>query len=252
MKIWILSDLHIDVCDYETLDADADIVVLAGDIAEGLHGLDWARKQFRFVPVLYVPGNHEYFGSNIPELDGAFAARSKGLIHALQRQSIVIDGVRFVGCTLWTDFQLFGLEQQDNSMLLASKYMADFRHILNKQSHSTTLFNPVDSIRIHEQDCEWLEHELAKPFDGSTVVITHHAPHIGSLHPRYAEDVMSAGFISDLTPLMGKAKLWIHGHTHNSFDYEVNGTRVVCNPRGYATKLKTENPDFDDTFVVEL
>ncbi|QLG88046.1 metallophosphoesterase [Chitinibacter bivalviorum] len=252
MKLWIMSDLHVDVYGYQVVPTEADLVILAGDIGEGFRGLNWANEQLGDLPVVYVPGNHEYYGFKLDQLNAEFEQFSQPTLQVLQRQSIVIGDIRFLGCTLWTDFTLFGAEQQNMSMILAKQYMADFSHIFYPHAGEASLFNPVDSTLIHQQDRAWLESELAKPFAGKTAVITHHGPHSGSLHPRYAEDLVSAGFLSDLTPLMGLAELWIHGHTHHSFDYHVNGTRVVCNPRGYASKNKVENLQFDPSLVIEL
>lgn len=252
MKLWIMSDLHVDVCGYSPSAVDADLVILAGDIGEGFCGLNWTRDHLSDRPVLYVPGNHEYYNFDLDDLNGEFAEFADLPLQVLQCDSVVIDNVRFLGCTLWTDFRLFGTEQQSTSMLLALQYMADFRHIRLRDAGKAALLNPMDTTLIHRRQRKWLATELNKPFAGKTVVITHHGPHNGSLHPRYADDLMSAGFISDLTPLMGKADLWIHGHTHNSFDYTVNSTRVVCNPRGYATQTSIENLQFDDALVIEI
>lgn len=251
MKLWIMSDLHIDVADYQVTPTEADIVILAGDIAEGLRGIEWAHENLPKLPVLYVPGNHEYYGFKLSELNADLKKSSSHYVQALQRDSLIIEGVRFLGCTLWTDFGLFGDEKQDVSMFLAKRYMADFRKILLEDKASASVFSPEDSVRLHQADRRWLEQELAKPFEGKTIVITHHAPHLGSLHPRFADDLLSAGFLSDLTHLMGKADLWIHGHIHDSFDYQVNGTRVVCNPRGYVSRGRVENEQFSDCLVID-
>lgn len=252
MKLWIMSDLHVDVCGYRPATVDADVVILAGDIGEGFRGLNWARDHLGDRNTLYVPGNHEYYGFDLDDLNAEFAEFSDVPLQVLQCDSLVIDNVRFLGCTLWTDFRLFGEVQQSTSMLMARQYMADFSHIRLRDAGKAALLNPMDTTLIHKRQRKWLTAELNKPFAGKTVVITHHGPHGGSLHPRYADDLMSAGFISDLTQLMGKADLWIHGHTHNSFDYTVNGTRVVCNPRGYATQTSIENLQFDDALIIEI
>lgn len=96
------------------------------------------------------------------------------------------------------------------------------------------MFSAADALQLHLEARNWLETKLDQPFDGPTVVVTHHGPHPGSIHPRYAGMLLNAGFVSDLTPLFGKARLWIHGHVHDSFDYVACGTRIVANPRGYA------------------
>ena len=116
--------------------------------------------------------------------------------------------------------------------------MADFELI----RYNGKPFTPADSIRIHEQSRGWLEQMLAQPFDGRTVVVTHHAPSSRSVPPRYARNLLTPAFASDLESLMdeGRVALWVHGHTHDPFDYQVHGTRIVCNPRGYAPDQLSE------------
>ena len=122
-------------------------------------------------------------------------------------------------------------------------------------------FTPAEALRVHQQSRTWLESKLNQSFDGRTIVVTHHAPHPNSINPRYAGVSLNAAFVSDLTPLLGKSDLWIHGHAHDSFDYEVAGTRVIANPRGYAlnrlsaetpAELEWENEAFDTRLVVEV
>ena len=100
----------------------------------------------------------------------------------------------------------------------------------------------------------WLEARLATAHEGPTVVITHHAPSPKSIHPRFAGSLLNACFVSDAERLMGadRVPLWIHGHTHDSFDYRVDGTRVVCNPRGYAKSGTNENALFDANLTLDV
>jgi Icc-related predicted phosphoesterase len=116
-------------------------------------------------------------------------------------------------------------------------------------------FATSDSLALHEHARAWLESELAKPFDGKTIVVTHHAPLKQSLAEKYAEDWVSAGFVNDLPSLVrAPVALWIHGHTHTAFDYMAEGTRVVCNPRGYIDRRtrQLENPQFTWDRIVEI
>jgi hypothetical protein len=127
----------------------------------------------------------------------------------------------------------------------------DFRVIRRDDDE---VFSADDSARLFDRNAAWLAAELARPFDGPTVVITHHAPSPRSVHPRFAGSPLNAAFVSDLEHLIDPAhvKLWIHGHTHDSFDYTVNGVRVVCNPRGYAKAGVNENRHFDPGLVIDL
>ena len=120
--------------------------------------------------------------------------------------------------------------------------------------NTPSLFTPADSAAQFDIHVRWLERALAKPYAGSTVVITHHAPSRRSIHPRFADSLLNACFVSDAERLLdgSRARLWIHGHTHDSFDYALNGTRVVCNPRGYVKNGVNENPRFDPNLVIEV
>jgi len=253
MKLNILSDLHLGVSGLERPRNDADVVVLAGDIARPREAASWALGFDK--PVLYVLGNHEFYGSSI---DGA-AAELKRLcagshVHVLDNDEVVIDGVRFLGSTLWTDFMLFGHgDERTAAVAEALRLMRDFSRIRIGDAASA-LFTPADSAALFERHAEWLDRRLDAPHAGATVVITHHAPSRRSIHPRFAGSLLNACFVSDAERLVGadRAHWWIHGHTHDSFDYVLHGTRVVCNPRGYAKAGVNENPRFDANLTIDV
>lgn len=253
MKLNILSDLHLGQGEFAPPANDADVVVLAGDIARPREAVAWACRLGK--PVLYVPGNHEFYGSSI---EGT-AARLRQLcddagIHLLDDSARLIGNVRFLGSTLWTDFMLFGAGQErEAAMAEGGRFMRDFSRIRLDEA-SPDLFTPSYAASLFQRHAAWLADELAKPHDGPTVVITHHAPSPSSIHPRFAGSPLNACFVSDAEHLLGgeRAQLWIHGHTHDSFDYVCKGTRVVCNPRGYAPDGVNENAVFDPNFMVEI
>ena len=249
MRVHLLSDLHLGLQDMPPPAVVADVTILAGDILRpAAAAMRWAASLGR--PVLYVPGNHEFYGGSIPAVrrELARSAHAHG-VQLLDEDVQVIDGVRFVGATLWTDFKLFGDAQSAMAMTLSAKFMRDFSAIRNADG---SVFTPADSCALFAEQYAWLAAVLDEPFNGPTVVITHHAPTPRSVHPRFAESPVSAAFASDCSALMGRAALWVHGHTHDSFDYVVNGTRVVCNPRGYCSKGVNENPAFDPCLCIEV
>ena len=249
MRLHILSDLHLGVQDMASPEVDADLTILAGDIRRPAPAaMAWAATLGR--PVLYVPGNHEFYGGSIPQVRRALdrSAREYG-VQLLDQATRVIGGVRFVGATLWTDFALFGMEGKDLAMTASAKFMRDFKVIRNGDG---SVFTPADSCALFAEQYAWLASVLDDPFDGPTVVITHHAPTPRSVHPRFADSPVSAAFASDCTALMGRAVLWVHGHTHDSFDYTVDGTRVVCNPRGYCPGAVVENPQFNPCLCLDV
>ena len=247
MKLHILNDLHIEFEDFTPPETDADIVILAGDIGVGLGGLQWAEAQFPDRPVIYVPGNHEFYHHDIALID-ELKAQAPAHIHVLNDDQVVIDGVRFLGSILWADFALFGEADKFFAMQAARQRMTDFEII---QNHGQC-FTPEDAIRLHNDSRDWLAAMLTESFDGKTVVVTHHAPSSQSVHPRYARDLLTPAFASNLENLMEgeRVALWAHGHMHESFDYEIYGTRVVCNPRGYAPEAL--NPEFRLDWVLKV
>lgn len=251
MKLNILSDLHVGFSALETPLNDADVVVLAGDVGPPRQAVQWALRLCK--PVVFVPGNHEFYGGSI---DGT-AAELKRLcagtqIHVLDNNELVIDGVRFLGSTLWTDFMLFGGgSERAAAIVQAQRLMRDFSRIRISEK-TGTLFTPDDAAKLFARNAEWLERRLDVPHAGPTVVVTHHAPARPSIHPRFADSLLNACFVSDAERLVGadRAQWWIHGHTHDSFDYVLNGTRVICNPRGYAKAGVNENARFDPDLTI--
>ncbi|EIM98417.1 metallophosphoesterase [Paraburkholderia hospita] len=277
MKIRVLSDLHLESDQPEIIPhADADLVVLAGDIHNHAEGLRWAAETFDgAVPVVYVPGNHEYYDGEFGALEAAMhdAAASVDNVYFLNNATLVdpLGQWRVLGTTLWTDFDLYGNDEESRaaSIAAAERVMLDYRGLIQVtwtagndssgqgalQDNTPRNLTPADTIALHRHARAWLEAELAKPFAGKTIVVTHHAPHRRSLAERYADDVVSAGFVNDLPSLVrAPVTLWVHGHTHTAFDYVENGARVVCNPRGYLDRRTRalENAAFAWNKVVEI
>ncbi|PZX30650.1 putative Metallophosphoesterase [Cupriavidus phytorum] len=257
MKLRILSDLHIEHNLPQSVPAcDADLVILAGDIANGRDGIDWAVGTFS-QPVVYVPGNHEYYESNFDTVDQqmAEAAAAHPQVRLLNGEVAEFDGARIIGTTWWTDYTLFGTDRRDEAMQACAKAMYDHRLIeIRGDDGHMRQFTPQDALARHLAASDWLQAQLALPYAGKTVVVTHHGPDLGSLDPRFSHDLVSGGFLSRRPDLVAQADLWIHGHTHTSFDYCVDNSRVVCNPRGYVSRRtgELENKSFDWCCVVEV
>lgn len=275
MKLLILSDLHTEFAPFEApTDVAYDAVVLAGDIhAPGSKAVQWAKRDSTFggKPVLFVPGNHEFYGAEIArELQAMRDAAQGSHVHVLDRGAVLIDGVRFLGTTLWTDFRLpiqtaAAGHQVDVARALhdANRRLNDFRRIAFEdplRENSSTpgdqrrLLRAEDIVTLHQVNRTWLERELAQAHPGPVVVVTHHAPASGSVAEQFAADWLSPAFVSDLQPsfFVGPS-LWVHGHTHASSDYRRGTCRIVCNPRGYPMRHGGfENRTFDRSFVVEV
>jgi predicted phosphodiesterase len=239
MRIAILSDLHREVAPFEPPHLDADVVILAGDIDNGTRGIEWAKETFD-QPVLYVPGNHEYYDGEFAEVQRALEQSSVGSqVQLLDCGERLIEATRFLGCCLWTDYSLAGETERAQVIERSRQYNPDHFAI----RYGKGLFAPEHAIALCSRHRAWLERKLDQPHPGPTVVITHFGPHPESIAPKFENDPANPGFIVPLQPLMGKAVLWIHGHTHTAFDYRVQGTRILCNPRGYPDETTGFIPD---------
>lgn len=253
MRLRVLSDLHLEHFDEgrELPEVAADVVILAGDIHREAEGLAWAAARFAEQPVLYVPGNHEFYGTCMPALRRTLAIEAERLgIHLLDNRSRTLDGVRFHGTTLWTDFSLYAGEPDHDPALTEEKacwLMPDFSII--EQPDGET-FTPAESRRLHIEALAWLEAQLNVPFDGPQVVISHHAPLAECIPPRYQGDALSPAFASHLPAMMGRADLWIHGHVHEPVNMNYTGTRIIANPGGYPGEF--EPPLFVPDLIIEV
>jgi predicted phosphodiesterase len=250
VRLHVLSDLHLEQQPFTPPDVEADVVVLAGDVHGGTRGIEWARQWADGRPILYVAGNHEFYGHAWPGLIGELRDAAAGSsLRVLENEEATVDGVRFLGCTLWSDFDFDGPEHREVSMRVSQRAVNDYSQIVFDGGERT--LSALDTRRAHLESRRWLEEKLAEPFDGATVVVTHHAPLIRTRPSAALWRALAGAFVSDLTDLMGgdRVLLWIFGHTHRWADVDVRGTRVVSNPRGYPHEPVAE---FDPEFVVEL
>ncbi|OYT92858.1 MAG: metallophosphoesterase [Burkholderiales bacterium PBB3] len=278
MKIQLLSDLHLEVHPHwlPTPTPGADVLVLAGDIGSYQPGsllkdADFGLARFSPrhgwpTPVLFVPGNHEY---DTQDFDAAHArlretAERLGMVW-LERETVVLDGVRFVGTTLWTDFDALapqsshttgsgpatanGLALQLKARDKASRAANYYLRKTGVTRHGETWLAP--GLREQALQCQaWLRAALAAPFDGPTVAVTHFAPSLKSADVRYGLTPGTAGFCNALDELLPLAQLWLHGHLHAPSDYVHQGCRVVANPLGYARK--NEQAAFKPQILIEI
>lgn len=248
MRIHILSDLHLEFQPFILPEVDADVVVLAGDIHIGEKGIFWAINNIPKKPVIYVLGNHEYYSNAYPKLIDKLKQEAKATnINVMENQSIELDGITFLGCTLWTDFQLFSNARF--AEYEASQQLNDFRKIRRSPSYSK--LKPSDVAVIQKKSVFWLKESLSKIDTKKLVVVTHHAPSFKSIPLEYKQDILSASYASNLDDLVldSKATLWIHGHIHSQLNYKIGSTQVICNPRGYPDE---QNHLFDPRLVLDI
>lgn len=270
MKIQLLSDLHLEVQpDMAFAPAPgADLLVLAGDIGSyqpgsRLSDADFGLRRFSPlhgwpVPVLYLPGNHEYDMLDFDLAHARLRATCLRLgIQWLEREVLHIDGVRFVGTTLWSDFDaLVSLEGPTPPMTAVLRartkaFKAADHYLRTTGTRQEGVPMLAEQVRAQSLLCQdWLRGALATPFDGPTVVVSHFAPSLRSADPRYGLQPGTAGFCNALDDLLEYADLWLHGHLHAPSDYVHQGCRVVANPLGYADH--DEQGGFDPACVVEV
>ena len=262
MKIAVCSDLHLEFGSITLENKDnADVLILSGDICVAKDLLELGSQRDKseaiheffktcsgeFKHVIYITGNHEHY-------HGDFATTLRDLkynlqyfqnLHILDKETVTLDGVTFIGGTLWTDMN----ESDPITLNAIGSMMNDFRCVKNSnkkvsfrdadgQFHERTAkFSPQDAVEDHKKMVEYIHHVVRGKDNQKFVVVGHHAPSKLSTHPRYQnETLMNGGYSSDLSQFIldnPQIKLWTHGHTHETFDYMIGETRIVCNPRGY-------------------
>lgn len=238
MRAWIFSDLHLPAGGQSAATAvpQADVCICAGNVSEGgiVESVRWlGRIVCPHMPVIFVPGNLDYRGSSIPEVmqEGRSEARAFPLLHILDEEVRVLGGVRFVGATLWSDFALFG---DQRSAMDAAANLDDYIKIKTSREPRKR-FSPRQSMTLHRSACMFLEHQLAMSRGLPAVVVTHHAPSLHSVPNDWFDDPRAPTLASGLDRLILQFQpgLWVHGHIHQSREYPIGRTRVVCNARGY-------------------
>ncbi|RYE43429.1 MAG: metallophosphoesterase [Hyphomicrobiales bacterium] len=277
MRIQLISDLHLEnYPDYVPQAApDIDVLILAGDIGSYQAGSRLKSDDFglrRFSPrrpgsewprVFYIPGNHEFDGLEFDATYQKLRDTCDGLgIEWLERETITVGAVRFIGTTLWSDFEALAKSQAtmtEQMKALEKAYRAANFYLSKNTTFKDGVPMLAEDIRLLAHECQrWLRDALASPFDGSTVTVTHFAPTLQSADPRYGMTPGTAGFCNSLDDLLPLSDVWMHGHLHCANDFVASGIadgepyscRVIANPRGYPEK--GEDKAFRERFVVEI
>lgn len=261
MKLKIVSDVHLEVngnwfdLDHE---GDADVLILAGDIClfkQDLVWISWLKEWADFYDqIIWVPGNHEYWGGS---LNNAVNKAEHFLSHnnidniiILERGFLEYEDIAFIGATMWTDYD------GSNPMVMrdARRFIVDFSKIRHGPIGGDPYQKPITPeliLNIHKNDVGYIEQELERFKDKKRVVITHHAPSWQSVSPGFIGDYLNGAYVSNLEELIlnHQPDMWIHGHTHSSFDYKIGETRILCNPVGYGNENIT---GFIPNVIVEV
>ena len=267
LKAAVFSDIHLAFSELDyplEFPADVGVAIVAGDVTAPVgRSMKWLYENLvmKGVEVVFVAGNHEHYGQCFEDsMATGYAARAKYPgVHFLENDEVVIDGVRFLGATMWTDFNLY--ENVPAAIREAYLAMNDYRQIHSKFPDGTLRrFEPEMTRAIHQESRLWLRVALARKHDGPTVVVTHHCPHYMSIDKQYSGQLLNAAFTSNFDPEIREFQpdFWIHGHTHVGFDYVVpdTRTRVVCNPRGYVretyARKEVENKKYEPYKTIEI
>lgn len=247
MKSLVVSDLHLEGSNMVfEIDDDIELLLFCGDVCVNLeYGFDFMSRVKKNARAIFIPGNHEYEGKDIFVANDKMRKLAKEYgIELLINESILHKDYVIIGSTLWSGFNLFAGEKK-NSMDAAKFGVSDFSTIfLNKK-----LLNPVDMEFMHIEAINFIDSELKRHKDKNIIVASHFAPFKGSLNDSHKHEYVSSYWVNDLEEkFSGLCEYWFHGHTHDTFNYDINGTIVRCNPRGFS---KTFDLSSNNKFSLE-
>lgn len=263
MKIRLMSDLHLEfedrVLNFTPMPQPDDkdtILILAGDVATGIDAVSFIQKMCKqFRKVVYVLGNHEFYYNEYNKVRAQWNDRPEmpGNFILLDDHVAIVDDVRLVGGTLWTSFN----DSDWHAMHTAQHNMNDFHCVkfhekIDAKTSRKRKFLPQDAVRAHMVTRMLITETLREPFDGKTIVVTHHLPHPLSVPGQFKTSALNAAYMTNLDSIIEQNDIavWCHGHTHDNVNVEVHGTRILCNPRGYTPDGL--NDEFDQNFSFEV
>lgn len=234
--IHFMSDLHLEHSNFDLhAKIESGILVLAGDVSVDFTLMDaFFRKISENVRVVYVLGNHEYEGKLFDDV----ASDIKDMlsiypnVKVLDNETTFIDGIKIIGSTLWTNFDIDDHFKRNDTIKLANDIMPDFNSVRIKDGETIKRFTAYDAIKKFEQSYAFIETELNTEYDGPVMVVTHFTPSRLSTHPKFGNQHLNAYWSNKMDHLVELADIWIHGHTHESMDYSIGDCKVFCNPRG--------------------
>ena len=264
-RVKCVSDLHLEACEHGFGIPDlgsGEILILGGDILCARHFKkngplkkvynDFLQKCVKnFDEVLYINGNHEFYGYNVEGTFDVLAEHLPKEIHYLENDYVKIKDTIFLGCTLWTDFR----NENPLEMMEASRYLNDYKTIRIGSNYRK--MNPDDTLGFHKKSKLFLQQKLKQFKNDKVWILTHHSPSYQSIHPKYRTERINGSYASNLDDLIlenQQVKYFSHGHTHSSFRYKIGECEVICNPRGYYNSYNNAglNLNFDPNFEIEI
>lgn len=261
MLIKPLSDIHNEFQQFYIPEASTDkdtVLVLAGDIGVvdkiGTISATLLQASTQFKHVLYVLGNHEYYAgflqTTLRQVKDHILDLGLTNVTVLEKTAIEIDGVVFLGATMWTDYD----DKNPLTMYNAQSSLNDFNLIRSLHKSEVAMVKPYEFYDIHIKTRKWLVTNIRKfkKQGKKVVVVTHHAPCKKSISPEYMGSVLNGAFCTEMSEMIltYNPDMWIHGHLHSSSDYLIGDCRIIANPRGYATHAL--NPTFDSSLLLSV
>lgn len=259
MLLWIQSDLHLELTrGWDPPSGSArphfDVLVIAGDLIPRMErGVAWLRQRVTDRPVIYVAGNHEFYGCDIDRTVEKAREAARGTnINVLQNEAVTINGVLFVGATFWSDFALFG--NPELAMRRAAEDLNDYRKI--RKRRYVERLRPHDTLVRHLVSRRFIAQATREAQADRVVVVTHHGCVRQAVKRGAETDILSAAYTSDCSELLNHVDVWIHGHTHETRDFTLAQTRIVTNAKGYGPwkprNPRWDNPQFDPQYVIDV
>lgn len=258
MKFKLVSDLHLEFCkgvnEWTPPKTDEDkntVLLLAGDINTGVKAYEWILDRAeQFKAVFYILGNHEFYGNEYHKVRKQWKEIEKpDNFFFLDNTTVIYEGVKIIGTTLWTD----PYDQGDETTVWYGKlYMSDYRVTKINDRGTYRKLHPMDTRLAHFDAVRFIKKELEKWDDMPTLIMTHHLPTKKCVHAQFEGDRFNPFFMTELIQLMMDYRIdaWVHGHTHTNVDEIVINTRVMCNPGGYP--YHDVNPGFDEGFTFNV
>lgn len=259
LKVFWSSDLHLENSNFDKHSLiSSGILILIGDISADFSLLDsFFRKVNPNVNVVYIPGNHEFEAKTIqevvPYLKDFLSIYPN--VRVLNNESCVIEGVKIIGSTLWTNFEISDNQIRKDVLERVDAQFPEFNStVIIGDNGKGRRFTVLDAVDLFNESVKFLEFELKHNRSKlPTIVATHFTPSHRSTHPRFKDDAMNAYWSNQLDHLIPLADYWLHGHTHDSHEYYVDNCFVGCNPRGNSKLMNlASNPKFDILKHIEI
>jgi len=244
-KIQLISDIHLEFPDNSwflrenPFENDADVLIIAGDFCPKIHRDDDHIQKFldmvseNYERVIIINGNHDYYHGSAHEI-GKEKVKLRKNVFNVNRQVVKHKKVRYICATLWGS----PLPKEE---FYVRNYLYDFRAI---EGMTMKKF-----INLNKTDSEFIRREAKKPYDGKTVVVTHHIPSRYQIHPMYKDSDCNGGFASsEEETFKENIDFWVYGHTHSTFDDVRWDTRFICNPLGYVRRYNEDSCNLENKY----